>query len=411
MKVDMRLSEILKQKNIGHKTDSQFNVAHQKKALIIASVASMLDNFNRSNIDILLELGYDVTLAANFCTEEDINSQTKIDVFSNEMKAKGVRIVHIDFSRKIWNVNQQTKSIRQVRKLLENSFDLIHCHSPICATIVRAVAQRYRKQYGTKVIYTAHGFHFFKGARMRNWMIFYPIEKWMSHYTDILITINKEDYWRAKKYFSAKKTVYIPGVGINTEKFKIKDVDLERRRESFGLTSDDIMLLSVGELSDRKNQKIIIEALGQIKNTRLHYFIAGIGKLEDEYKRQARKFGIEENIHLLGYRTDISELCNIADVFVFPSKQEGLPMALMEAIACRTPVLCSNIRGNTDLVKNKDYLFRPDNKDEIVKCFMRFDTRVQVRTMFQGVVEENYKNLIKRDLNTINKYMDAIYRC
>ena len=221
-----------------------------KEALCIASVASNLDNFNRNNVMILQSLGYEVTLAANFSSKEDINSQEKVDAFAKEMRAIDVRIINIDFSRSPLKVVYQIKSILQVRKLLARKFDLIHCHTPVCSVIVRILAQKYRKKIGTKVFYTAHGFHFFKGAPLKNWLVFYPIEKWMSRYTDVLITINKEDYRRASKKFHAKKTVYIPGVGIDTEKFS-RNLYSERKvtalRTELGLSSDEKMLLSVGD--------------------------------------------------------------------------------------------------------------------------------------------------------------------
>ena len=140
----------------------------KKQALCIATVASMLDNFNRSNVDILLNMGYEVTLAANFHSREDINSQEKIYAFVKEMRAEGIHIVHIEFSRSIINACMHAKAVLQVKKLLKRQFDLIHCHSPICAVIVRLLACTYRKKYGTKVFYTAHGFHFYKGAPLKN---------------------------------------------------------------------------------------------------------------------------------------------------------------------------------------------------------------------------------------------------
>ena len=166
---------------------------NKKKALCLASMASNLDNFNRNNVKLLQELDYDVTLAANFRTSEDSSSQKKINSFRKEMKEDGVHTVQIDFSRKVANVKKQIKSIGQVRRLLAQGYDLIHCHTPICAAITRLCARRYQKKGVTKVIYTAHGFHFFKGAPIKNWIFFFPVEKWLSRYTDVLININKED--------------------------------------------------------------------------------------------------------------------------------------------------------------------------------------------------------------------------
>ena len=387
-------------------SNKQSDRSPRKKALIIASVASMLDNFNRSNIDILLSLDYKVVIAANFHTKEDINSQEKIDEFSGEMKAKGVKCVHIDFSRRVSNVAQQLKSIRQVRELLKQRFDLIHCHSPICAAIVRFEAQKYREQYGTKVFYTAHGFHFYDGAPIKNWIIFFSIEKLCSCWTDVLITINKEDYKRAKKKFHAMKTVYIPGVGVDTEKFRDTKEERENKRRELGLNYDDIMLLSVGELSIRKNHRIVLEALGKIQSHKLHYYIAGIGQREEEYRLRINEIGLNDKIHLLGYRTDIPELCQAADIFIFPSLQEGLPMAMMEAMAVGLPVVASNIRGNSDLIdKGKGgYLFDVNDLESLMNAIMETSKEFANNRCIYN--QEKIKNY---DIRIINRKMKKIY--
>lgn len=326
--------------------------ANKKQALCIASVASNLDNFNRDNVSILLGLGYEVTLAANFHSKEDINSQEKIDAFAKEMRAEGVHIVHIDFSRSLKKVDMQIKSVFQVKELLKRRYALIHCHSPICSAIVRRAAEVCRRKIGTKVVYTAHGFHFYSGAPIKNWLLYYPIEKWMSRYTDILITINREDYQRAKKRFYAKKTVYVPGVGINMEQFHSGLVDKEEKRRKLGLENTDIMLLSVGELNRNKNHAVAIRALAGLDNRNLHYFIAGKGNLGGELMELAGRLGISRQVHLLGYRTDVPDLMRASDVYLLPSIREGLNVSLMEAMASGLPCVCSDIRGNRDLIKN-----------------------------------------------------------
>lgn len=385
----------------------------KKKALCIASVASNLDNFNRDNVKILLELGYEITLASNFSTEEDVNSPEKIKDFINEMEGAGVEIVQIDFTRRIFKVGQHIKSMKQVGNLLNQRFDLIHCHSPICAAITRFVARQHRNEEGTKVIYTAHGFHFFKGAPLKNWLIFYPIEKALSRYTDVLITINKEDYTRAKKKFKAKKTVLIHGIGINLQKFNTSFNQVPDKRISLGIGQSEIMLLSVGELSVRKNQGLVIRSLSALNNANIHYYIAGIGSMETTYKELATELGIQNQVHFLGYRTDISELCQSCDVYVFPSLQEGLPVALMEAIACKKPVICSKIRGNVDLISECSYMFDPRKVKSLTDCLQRIlgnKDRDTIKMDFVDEVKNNYENLLKYDIVNVNKEMKIIYQ-
>ena len=337
-----------------------------KKALLTASVASMLDNFNRSNMDILLSFGYEVTLAANFCTEEDNTPQKNIKIFAEEMKAKGVKIKQIDFSRNPKNIREQFRSVKQMKELVaKERFDIIHCHSPIGAAITRIVAGKFRKKHHLKIIYTAHGFHFYKGAPFKNWLIYYPMEYILSRYTDILITLNAEDYRLAKRKFKIKDILYVPGVGIDIEKFGKAVFNMSEKKKELGLGEKDIMLLSVGDLSANKNHEAVILAMGKLNNKSLHYYIAGKGKLENMLKKTAEANGCRSNVHILGYRTDIAELCQVADIFVFPSLREGLPVALMEAMAAGVPCIATKIRGNVDLIESgkNGILTSPDSKD------------------------------------------------
>lgn len=375
-----------------------------KRALMIASMASMLDNFNVSNIEILQKLGYEMTLAANFKTE-DSNSPERVKQFRAEMEKKGCHVIHIDFTRKISNIKGQARSYGQVRKLTAGNYDLVHCHSPICAAITRLAFHKKRKKR-LKVIYTAHGFHFYKGAPLINWLLYFPVECVCAHWTDTLITINQEDYQFAKKYLKAKRVEYIPGVGIDLQKFQDGTMDREVKRKSLGVGSEDFMLLSVGELIKRKNHEIVIKAVKGMNNPKIKYFICGIGLLEADIKAMIKEWGLEEQVHLLGYRRDISELCQAADLFVFPSLQEGLSVALMEAIAVKTSVICSDIRGNIDLIKDKKFLFNPYEEESVIQCIK---TVLVLGTDMIMVKEQQYKLLKQFDLNFVLKKMMSFY--
>ena len=172
-----------------------------KKVLMLASVASMIDQFNMQNISLLQEQGYEVHVAANF-EQGSTSSKERVEQFKKELKEKNVLYFQIDFSRNVSNIPQNIKAYKQIKKLLvNNKYEFIHCHSPIGGVCGRLAA----KVTNTKVIYTAHGFHFYKGAPKFNWMIYYPIEKVLSYITDVLITINKEDYELAKKKDESKK--------------------------------------------------------------------------------------------------------------------------------------------------------------------------------------------------------------
>ncbi|HCS76055.1 MAG TPA: glycosyltransferase family 1 protein, partial [Clostridiales bacterium] len=211
---------------------------------------------------------------------------------------------------------------------------------------------RKARRRGTIVVYTAHGFHFYNGAPWLNWLLYYPIEKWLSRYTDVLITINKEDYERAKRSFKAGRIEYVPGVGVDVEKYGSVDIDRKAKRKELELAEDDFVLVSTGELNDNKNHKTIIHAVHGLNNSSVKYLICGQGPLQNGLLQLVQELGLEHQVMLLGYRTDIIEINHIADVFVFPSFREGLSVALMEAMACGLPVVCSDIRGNRDLIED-----------------------------------------------------------
>ena len=251
-------------------------------------------------------------------------------------------------------------AIQQIKALVENGqYDIVHCHTPLAAACTRLACRKVRKS-GTRVFYTAHGFHFFKGAPLQNWLLYYPVEKLCAHFTDVLITINQEDYDLARRKLKAQNVVYVPGVGIDLEKFGFCNVDPAAKRRELGIPEDARVLLSVGELSHRKNHKILLEAVAGIPD--LVVVIAGRGSLRAELEELAAKLGIETRLKLLGYRADIADLCAMCDVFALPSLQEGLPVALMEAMASRKTVVCSRIRGTTDLLgADHPMLFEPND--------------------------------------------------
>lgn len=302
------------------------------------------------------------------------------------------------------------KAYKELKKVIdEGHYDIVHCHTPVGAALTRLAAEDARKK-GTKVFYTAHGFHFYDGAPLVNWLTYYPVEKYLARKTDVLITINKEDYNRAKK-FKAGKVVYVSGVGIDLSKFKSKPYIRGQKRQELGFKEDDFLLLSVGELIERKNHRVVLEALAKLKKEpiydHLYYLICGIGVLEDELKKLADDLGISDHVKFLGYRRDISDICNAVDVFVFMSYQEGLPVALMEAMACGLPVICSKIRGNTDLVDDGDNgVFAVNNPDDVAMKIKKLGSIDQFRRTLADSAENSIK---KFDLNEVEKQMAHIY--
>ena len=279
-----------------------------------------------------------------------------VDIATNEEGAPvpdcyrewGCAIHQIATSRSPLNKGN-IKAIKQLKMLVaKEKYNVVHCHTPVAAICTRLACRKARKN-GTKVFYTAHGFHFYKGAPLKNWLMYYPVEKFCAYFTDVLITINKEDYALAKKKMKAKRVEYVPGVGIDLMKFGQSTVDESAKRKELGVPKDATLLLSVGELNENKNHETVIRAIADLD---VYYIIAGNGDLQEHLQDIIDMLGMTERVKLLGYRTDVAELYQIADYYVLPSIREGLNVSMMEAMASGLPVICSRIRGNIDLIDN-----------------------------------------------------------
>lgn len=258
--------------------------------------------------------------------------------------------VNIDFARSPFS-KQTVVAYKQLRSLFENEhFDIVHTHTPVGGVLTRLAARDARRN-GTKVIYTAHGFHFYNGAPFVNWALWYPVERVMSRFTDMLVTINNEDYKRAQN-FAHCRVEYLPGVGIDLAKFT-QQSDITAVRESLGLRQNDYFILAVGDLIKRKNHQSIIRALSILEN-RFKLYICGTGVEHDSLVELIDSLGLKDRVCFLGFRNDVAQLMASADVLVFPSIHEGLPVSVMEAMASGLPVIATNIRGIVpDLIDDK----------------------------------------------------------
>lgn len=311
-----------------------------KKVLFTATVDSHILHFHVPYLKFFKEQGYEVHVATNGDEE----------ILYCDVKHK------ISFERSPFKVNN-LKAIGQLKKIInQEKFDIIHCHTPMGSVVTRIAAMKARKKYNTKVIYTAHGFHFFKGAPIINWVLFYPIEKWLSKYTDCLITINQEDYELAKKKFKAKQIELVNGVGVDENKFNFEMSDEERHnlRAELGLKDDDFVMIYPAELSKRKNQGMLLQVMKMLKDDgyiNVKLILPGKDSMNGKYQEIAKKLDIEENVKFLGYRRDIPKLMKISDLAVSTAKQEGLPVNLIEAMMCGLPIVATDCRGNRDLIK------------------------------------------------------------
>lgn len=366
-----------------------------KKALLISNITNKFTNFIIPSIEVLKGLGYEVHSCANY--SNFIDDKSKYDI---EMH-------HIDFYRNPFNI-RNIKAYKQLLKLMKDEkFDVVHCNTPIGGLLGRICA---KKTKVPKVIYTAHGFHFYNGAPLINRIIYRNVEKWLAKYTDILITMNDEDYENAKKFKLKKNgnTELIHGVGVNTEEFNLKNFDRDKYRERLDLNKENIMIISTGDLIKRKNYEASIKAIANCNNKKIQYFICGEGPLKSNLENLALHLGVSQQVHFLGFRSDIKELLNCADIFLFTTLQEGLPRSLMEAMASGLPCVVSKIRGNVDLINtNGGYLIKANDIYEISKDINILANNKELRLKFG----ENNKDFIKLfDVKYVKQKLMDIYK-
>ena len=380
---------------------------NMKKALVVTTVASTLDQFCMNDIYIL-QRSYDVFVAANFKSGNNTSNE-RVKEFKYELQRKSIKFYDINFNRSPLS-KDNLFAYKEIKKIIENnSFDIIHCHTPVAAMLVRLAARKARKD-GTKVIYTAHGFHFYQGAPIKNWIIYYPIEYLLSMFTDILITINKEDFIRANKSFKAKSINYIPGVGLDIEKFSAENVDKRLKRRELKLPEEALVFLSIGELNKNKNHETVIKAIAELMNKDLYYVICGQGSLESYLKELVADLGLEQQVKLLGFRQDIAEICKVSDVFVFPSFREGLSVALMEAMAFKLPIICSKIRGNTDLIDEGDGGFIISNPADYQRFSVAIDKMINISKEQRGAMGRyNQRKVAEFSIEVVNTRLRKIY--
>ncbi len=326
------------------------------KVLLVATVQSHLCQFHRLLADILHEHGCEVHVAAR----------------NNLAEKNGLQL---DFADKVYDVpfsrspasTDNIKAYRQLKTIIEDGhYSIIHCNTPMGGIVTRLAARKARKS-GTKVFYTAHGFHFYKGAPIKNWLIYYPIEKVFSRLTDKLITIVDEDYQTAKKHFHS--SIYrIHGVGVDEQRYTpVNETTKRSLRQDMGYDPDQRIILCVGELLPNKNQKLIISAMPEIirKIPNAKLLIAGNGPEKERLEQLIASFGLQESVTLLGYITNLQDYQHISDVLVACSLREGLGLNVIEAMMSGNPVVLTDNRGHRELVNHGNNGIMVSTKDSM----------------------------------------------
>ena len=367
------------------------------KVLFVATVDSHINQFHLPYLKWFKENGYEVHIATN--SNEPIEYCDKKHCISIE--------------RSPFKFNN-IKAIKELKKIIKDEkIQLVHCNTPVGGAISRIAAKKLRKTIGTKVIYTAHGFHFYKGAPIKNWLIFYPIEKILARYTDCIITINQEDYEIAKNKFKAKQIKYINGVGIVTDRLDVnfnqeqKDI----KKEELGVPRDSIVLTYVAELNDNKNQKLLIDVIEELIKVKenITLLMVGEGEKKTEYQNIVKQRKLEKYIKILGYRKDIGEILSITDICTASSLREGLPLNIIECMYMEIPIIATDNRGHRELIKDGEngYIIKDANK-ELYK--EKLQEVIENPNLRKTMGEKGQKMSEKYTIKNVISDMEKIYK-
>lgn len=336
------------------------------KILFVATVRSHIGQFHIPFIEALKRHGCEVHGAY----KDNSDCKKGLDLSALD------KVFEVPFSRSPYSTSN-IKAYKVLKKIIdENDYDVIHCHTPMGAVVTRLASKDARKK-GTKVIYTAHGFHFYNGASKKNWLMFYPVEKYLSKYTDCLITINQEDYDLAKsRGFAAEKIYHVNGVGVNIDKFHCADEEEKiKLRKEYNFNPDDYLLIYPADFCQRKNQNMLFDTMKILldKHDNFQLLLPGLDELAQPYIAYAKELGVFDHVHVLGYRRDIDKLVAMSDVSLSSSRQEGLPINLIEAMAIGNAIVATDVRGNNDLVKDGEngFLVKLNDSSAMAEAVLR----------------------------------------
>ena len=377
--------------------------SERKKILFVANVVKThIMTFHIPYLKWFKDRGYEVHVAANndLLEENEVNIPY-CDFYHN-----------VPFSRSPFDISNALAYVRVKKILGTHEFDLVHTHTPIASVITRLVAIKHRIN-GLKVVYTAHGFHFFSGGSTLSWILYYPIEKFLSRYTDLLITINKDDYNTASIHnFKPEKLVHVPGIGVDLKKFS-PVLNIEEKnilRAKYGFQETSFILFFAGELSKNKNQITLINVVYElaIKIPEIILILAGTGSERESLEKEIKIKNLENNVKLIGYRNDIPDLLKCSDVAVSASEREGLPVNLLEAMATGLPLVTSDCRGNKDLTINhvNGYTLPTYDTNGYVNAILMLHNNPELINKFGA----NSQLLVKEyEINTVLHKMSFLY--
>lgn len=319
------------------------------RVLIITTVSGFLWQFEKNSVDILKKAGAEIHYASNFQ-----NPAYEFD--SSYFEENGIRTHHIPIHKLPWKFGKNFRALVRLTEIIrQEEIDTVHCHTPVGGLLGRLAAVLSGRRL--KVIYTAHGFHFYQGAPAKNWILYYTAERFLARFTDALVTINREDEERAGRFRLKKggRVFRLPGVGVDVDRYMPRPKLRTEARRRMGAGEEEFCLLTAALLDPEKNHETVLRMLSGLKEKisfPIRYVVCGEGKHRHVLEKLTRELGLEDQVTFLGFRTDLEVLLQGADVFLFPSLREGLGMAALEAMACGVPVAAARSRGTVEYIRN-----------------------------------------------------------
>ena len=364
-----------------------------KKVLYVTTVSRTINAFLIPHINMLLDNGYEVHCACSIDKPVD-----------KELQRRGVKIFEVPFSRNPLGIGNIKAFIKLEELQRINDYDIVHVHTPIAAIYGRLLKLNFPS---LRIIYTAHGYHFLKGASKLGWILYYPIEKIMAKFTDVTININKEDYEITKEKLKPKKCYLLNGVGLDLDKYKkLSSKEIQEKRKEFGLKDKDFVVLMVAEINKNKNHIQLINAMDILKDKypNIKVLCIGDGTLKESLEKQIILRNLQNNIFMLGYRLDVNKLINISDIGILLSRREGLPRNIMEFMACGRKVIATDIRGCRDLICDETIgtLVNVDDYESTAKAIEKY-------YILSDKSFEVSKEIRKYDIESINSELLKIY--
>ncbi len=365
-----------------------------KKVLFVTTISGFLTQFEKNDVKILRDLGCEIYYASDF-------ENPVYEYDEEELRSMQVITHQISVKKSPAKFRENAGAVRELRKIIdEEGIDLVHCHNPMGGMTARMAAHKSRKH--PYVVYTAHGFHFYKGAPIKNWLLYYTAERMMSRYTDRIITINSEDRMRAGK-FPVRGVTQIHSVGVDENRFRPIDGLREKKRAELSIPQDAFHVVTAAELNDNKNQRVVIEAIAALKDPDIYYSICGKGPNREKLQALIDEKGLKNRIRLLGYRTDMEEVLQSADCFAFPSRREGLGVAAVEALLCGVPLICSDNRGTREYaIDGKNAIVcRADHPEDFAAALKMLKERPDVRGRMSMVCRDLAKKFTLPEVNLV----------